>query len=338
MFYRYYLIFLITILLVPGAVSGADSRYRVEVLVLKHLQSDAEARQLDWLRDMSAHSLDLMQPEPEESEDEGSETDPGDTATTARQAPGEEESDQLSELTATGLDADALPEEDIPFADVVLVETMSDAMQDAWRRLRLSAPFRPEQYLSWEQGGEAPFPALRVHNTEVLMIDDPFAELRAAANGEIISSFGNPQQPFVFGDLETPELLSDGEATGDSVAISDAETDEQDEEEVPFPDPTLYYQLDGTVTLRKTRFLHIDLDLEHREALYDPLELEAALSAQNRAEDEQPEMPIPTSFLVHPLVQSRQVKTQRMEYFDGPYLGVLVYLTAVEAVEDENED
>jgi hypothetical protein len=44
--------------------------------------------------------------------------------------------------------------------------------------------------------------------------------------------------------------------------------------------------------------------------------------------DDQPVQP--SSFQVHELKQSRQVRTGRMEYFDGPVLGVLAWITAVE--------
>ena len=45
------------------------------------------------------------------------------------------------------------------------------------------------------------------------------------------------------------------------------------------------------------------------------------------------EMPQPSSFLIHSLKQSRQVKSARMEYFDGPVLGVLAYITSIEIEE-----
>ena len=48
------------------------------------------------------------------------------------------------------------------------------------------------------------------------------------------------------------------------------------------------------------------------------------------SESGEPELPLPTSFLIHKLKQSRQVKSQRMEYFDIPVLGVLAWITAFE--------
>jgi hypothetical protein len=167
---------------------------------------------------------------------------------------------------------------------------MSNVMQEAWRRLRLSGPFRPEQYLSWEQGDQEPFPALRVHDLKAVMIDDPWAEFRIEPDNSAT----------VFADaagLDGPAL----------------------------PDPITYYRLDGTVMLKRSRFLHLDLDLELRE----PVWAQDILVAQGMADiDDQPVQP--SSFQVHEMKQSRQVRTGRMEYFDGPVLGVLAWITAVE--------
>ena len=70
---------------------------------------------------------------------------------------------QTDTETATGQETDSelFPDEDLPeepWADVIAVESMGDVMLEAWRRLRLSARFRPEQYLSWEQSADEPFP------------------------------------------------------------------------------------------------------------------------------------------------------------------------------------
>ncbi len=39
--------------------------------------------------------------------------------------------------------------------------------------------------------------------------------------------------------------------------------------------------------------------------------------------------PLPSAFLVHRLEQSRPVRSGRMEYFDGPVLGVLAWLSDI---------
>jgi hypothetical protein len=44
---------------------------------------------------------------------------------------------------------------------------------------------------------------------------------------------------------------------------------------------------------------------------------------------EPPPLPLPSSFLIHRLEQSRPVRTGRMEYFDGPVLGVLAWVSDI---------
>jgi hypothetical protein len=213
-------------------------------------------------------------------------------------------------------------EEDVEEVDpnaVIHVEEMSPVMQDAWRRMRLSAPFRPEQYLSWEQGSQEPFPKLRLHDLEVVLVDDPYAALREPLPGETEEEPTMPSEPMSIEELCAQSL----------------EPNPLDED--PLPDPTLYYRIDGTVVMRRSRFLHLDLDLQMREAVFEAetepaqLGLLSASYTEPVDEDEEPaEEPRPSSFLLHDLVQSRQVKTGRMEYFDTPVLGVLAYISTVE--------
>lgn len=255
MIYRIFLIVFLT--LFYSLCSAGEKRYRVEILVLSHLQHEAAPSNAGWLRDFSS-ALEFPQDE------EGTETQ----------------------------DDELLPDEDQPaepWADVIAVESMGDAMREAWRRLRLSAQFRPEQYLSWEQSVEEPFPSLRFHDLEVVLIDDPYADLRK------IDAF-----------------------------------------EAELPDPTLFYRIDGTVMLRRSRFLHLELDLELRQPLFDEQQSTPALNLGDENESGQPERPFSKSFLIHKLKQSRQVKSQRMEYFDSPVLGVLAWITSFE-LEDEAE-
>ncbi|NIP17829.1 MAG: hypothetical protein GWM87_06500 [Xanthomonadales bacterium] len=97
-----------------------------------------------------------------------------------------------------------------------------------------------------------------------------------------------------------------------------------------------FYALDGTVQLRRSRFLHLDLDLEWRQALLPdgaplPASLEEAVMAAERPAPgmeqlAEPMMPGPA--LVHGLRQSRQIRTGQLQYFDSPVLGVLARVTA----------
>lgn len=303
-----------------GTATAQDKRYRVEILVFTHLQHDAEPHEEMWLRDFS-ESLDFLKAPEEDAELENEGGDEEIQPAANEVVP----KDAMAAASAeAGLAAEEEGLEEIPWADVVPVETMGEAMQEAWRRLRLSAPFRPEQYLSWEQSADEPFPSLRIHNQEIVHIDDPYADLRA-------------------------ELAEDesGEGTGEPIVFSDqgnilpGDPEAESEEESELPEPTLFHQIDGTVMLRRSRFLHLELDLELREAIFDDMAMTRALIAQEQFEAEVPEahsetgLPQPSSFLIHKLQQSRQVKTARMEYFDGPVLSVLAYISSVEI--DENE-
>lgn len=244
-------LFLLICLSAPLADAAAQSRYRVEIIVLTHLEHDEQPRVVQALEDFSSATDFLASPAEAAERGDGAESGNG------------------VPLVAGAVQWNAL----------VHLPELGPQMQDAWRRLRLSEPFRPLQYLAWEQGGSAPFPTLRLHDLEVLQtqaagVEAPTAQVR------------NPD-------------------------------DGADE-----PPPVLYYRLDGAASLTRSRFLHLAVAVELREpgggALDPSLD------------------PAATSFLVHRLEQSRVIRTGRMEYFDGPVLGVLAWVTDVsEAVTEE---
>jgi hypothetical protein len=101
------------------------------------------------------------------------------------------------------------------------------------------------------------------------------------------------------------------------------------------PNPIRYYRIDGTTTFRKTRFLHLDLDIEIRTPLASeefpqpaapPYDVDAT-NLGTRA----------PAYQVSTIHQSRQVQIQDMEYFDGPVFSVLTYVTRVgSGAEDES--
>jgi hypothetical protein len=319
--YISYLICFIFLFLATPA-KAQDDRYRVELIVLLHLNHAEKAEEQHWLKDYS-DALDFLAPEPEpepESEESGDEavTAAGETAEVAQPA---ENINETGEPPPDEPLFDTPGEEFDPNA-VVHIEEMSDAMQDAWRRLRLSGPFRPLQYLAWEQGRDEPFPVLRIHNDDTVLIDDPFADLRDLET------------------LESEEPLPGETAVAESVTEVST-TEEAGEEEEALPDPTLYYALDGTASLLRKRFLHLYLDIRLREAVFDDLaEPQPTIGATTTSSlpEDKPEQPQPTSFLVYALEQNRQVRTGRMEYFDGPVIGVLAYISGVSLPEDEAEE
>lgn len=285
--YEFFLsLFILTGFLAP-AVEAQDTRYRVELLVLTHLRHGQEPEETVRIEDYSA-ALDFLTP-PEEAE----------------QPVPEPPVPEPPEMTVEAIDETESEAEPDP---VIHVEEMGEAMQEAWRRLRTSAPFRPEQYLSWEQGDQEPFPVLRVHDLDTVMTEDPWAEARA----ELEEQGQTDSQTQVFADAAGLNAL-------------------ENEPEPELPDPIMYYRLDGTANLTRRRFLHLDLDLQLREAVWEEQERPLVTSLETG----EIETPAPSSFLVHSLKQSRQVKTGRMEYFDGPVLGVLAFITSIKM---ENED
>jgi hypothetical protein len=133
-------------------------------------------------------------------------------------------------------------------------------------------------------------------------------------------------------DFQPPVRVHDGEVIFESlrfpggIAFIDLR-----EPDLLAPYLDRHYRLDGMVQLRRSRFLHLDLDLEYREEVFTrgavlPATAEEArlsgLAWQGEA------VPASDSSLVHVLQQSRQIRTGQLQYFDTPFLGVLARVTA----------
>jgi hypothetical protein len=95
-----------------------------------------------------------------------------------------------------------------------------------------------------------------------------------------------------------------------------------------------FYRLDGTVQLKRSRFLHLYLDLEYRET--SPAD-EASSASETQAsffnteEAREPGAGTDAGYSVFHLKQNRQIRTGQMQYFDTPFFGALVYVTPVAA-------
>lgn len=329
------LLILFMTILGASVAHAQDDRYRVEIIVLKHLNHNESAQEQAWLKDYS-DALDFLTPE--------TEPDPENAADEAAAELNEAAADPAAEIAEHAEPGAAETEPGVDPNAVVHIGEMSPAMEDAWRRLRLSGPFRPLQFLAWEQGRNEPFPVLRVHDLDAILVDDPFADLRLLVeSGDTLSEVPNgyaatpgssgparntpapPPQSFQYQTID-PDKLSVEASSEDAEPAGET-----------LPDPTFFYALDGTASLVRTRFLHLYLDLELREAVFDtaatlrppPTERLAQPTAEGL------EQAAPTGFLVHSLRQNRQVRTGRMEYFDGPVIAVLAYITAVPLVTDE---
>jgi hypothetical protein len=301
-----FILILSTVSLPAGAQDQELQRYRVEVLVLRHLEADDPGDVTSRLTDYSA-ARDLLLPVDDEEV----------------VCPPAVEAVQDATGPVTGNDT-LVAETELPQDPnlVVRIEEMGPEMAEAWRRLRLSGPFRPLQYLSWVQGNQPPFPLLRLRDEEIVHINDPFADMRLALDTSIEGGAEKRETPV---DPCKPDEETDGAIDGfDAPGL---------------PQPSDYYRLDGTVSLVRSRFLHLAYDLEWRERL-DTATLEPATPAADAHQDIRGRNAFPppgqqpvAEFRVHSLQQSRQVRSGRMEYFDGPVIGVLAWITPIPVAE-----
>ena len=92
-----------------------------------------------------------------------------------------------------------------------------------------------------------------------------------------------------------------------------------------------FYQLDGSVQLRRSRFLHLFLDLEYREEPPQLVSNPGFLSENTPGTETVTDNESSTDHRVFGLKQNRQIRTGQMQYFDSPYFGALVLVTALKA-------
>ena len=94
-----------------------------------------------------------------------------------------------------------------------------------------------------------------------------------------------------------------------------------------------FYRLDGTVQLRRTRFLHLDLDIQYRLQIQHRSGLAPGPSSGPFPDDAAEGARTPPGTDLQPLAsiyrlrESRQVRPGDLLYFDTPYLGVLARVT-----------
>lgn len=304
---RYSVFLILIIFLLPAPCPAQDPardaderRYRVELIVLTHLSHDERPREEQWLQDYT-EALDFLSPPTGEKEAE----EAGEAESAVSAVPAQP-------IDPAGVDGPATDEEDTedPLNAVLHLPELGAEMAEAWRRLRLSGPFRPVQYLAWEQAASAPFPLLRIHDRELILEQDPWAEQRLAESAD-----------------EAAETASEsGVAQAASETPEDAVID-------ALPPPLRFYRLDGTAQLTRSRFLHLALDIAWREPVFDsPAGIPPRAGEGGPAVDSSAESspPVADAYLVYRLQQRRQVRTGRIEYFDGPVLGVLARVSRVE--------
>lgn len=90
-----------------------------------------------------------------------------------------------------------------------------------------------------------------------------------------------------------------------------------------------FFQIDGSLQLRRSRFLHLYLDLELREKNENKAGEAGILIAGDTRPDAASDMDKAGVYGVYSLRQNRQISTGQMQYFDTPYFGALVYVSNV---------
>ena len=88
---------------------------------------------------------------------------------------------------------------------------------------------------------------------------------------------------------------------------------------------SFFYRLDGSVQLRRSRFLHLHLDLVYRNEL---VETETGPATPD-ASDFGTVVNNSRGRSVFVLQENRQIRTAQLQYFDTPFLGALVSVTAI---------
>lgn len=246
-------LFLPTLMMLMCSATWAESgAYRVEIILLRNLAVAAEAAEVETLRSFSAFPS-LEEP-----------------------VPAVDQAQMSSDGPESG--SKPVPEPrrfDLP-DDLRVILEKSRAADDAWRRLRGSANYRPLLFAAWEQNRTDYYPPMRIHDEQVLD-----TQLR-------------PPTAVMVADLTSADPLAAYRSN--------------------------FYQIDGSVQLRRSRFLHLYLDLEFREPLPVPV---SAVSTGLPAEQDS------NKYRVYTLKQNRQIRTGQMQYFDTPQYAALVLVTAV---------
>jgi hypothetical protein len=128
----------------------------------------------------------------------------------------------------------------------------------------------------------------------------------SAYRPELYLSWQQPgQQPFPLIRLHDQEVLIEDDPYAGLRMNIDGDAESAD---IALPEPTRFYRLDGTARLRRSRFLHLDLEIEYREPLSADVAQAEPPAATHQAYAETASRP--AAYRVHTLQQSRQVRIQ----------------------------
>jgi hypothetical protein len=184
--------------------------------------------------------------------------------------------------------------------DLRIIFEKSTRMDDVWKRLKYSKEYQPLIYTAWEQNRTDYYPPMRVHNQEIIE-----TQLRLPS-------------PLMVTDILAADFADDDLSVQNN-AVEYLLANYQD----------TFYQLDGSLQLRRSRFLHLFLDLEIRvkesrtEAM-PAIPREGVIQMRTGTDDN-------TIFSILSLKQHRQIRTGQIQYFDTPGFGALVFVSAIPA-------
>ncbi len=92
-----------------------------------------------------------------------------------------------------------------------------------------------------------------------------------------------------------------------------------------------FYQLDGSLQLKRSRFLHLFLDLEYREEILHAQTMPQFFAENDIQTEAGNGMVSNNDYDVFTLKQNRQIRTGQVQYFDTPYFGALVFVSNISA-------
>ena len=285
--------------------------YQVEIIVFQHVFSDELAEGVSQVNDYRMVTrplpLPIGEPEPVAEEAESiADRDSEALEDSFLQRPGD--LDVWPPAVFDPLDFEILPEDESQPDLIFEVAQLSETMQQAWNRLQNSAGYEPLKFAGWQQHAYPPEVQVPVRIHDEVALPDPDA-------------FVGPPDEF---------LVPGGANIDPEPALATEAEEEIDEAEFTS------YRLDGQFSLVQRRFLHLDIDLEYREqAGHPPIRYAGEVLEQG----DEPglvaeELP---GWLLHTVLQRRQVHEDRFEYFDTPWLGVLALVTEVEIPEEPEE-
>jgi hypothetical protein len=297
--------------------------YQLEVIVFQHLYSDEAAEDVHQVSDYRSVTRPLPLPEDPEPES-GLTGNTGELESTGALNDASGSAVMPGTILPGFFDdnefATEPPPQD-PLEDPIYETTeLSAAMQTAWNRLQRSPAHEPLHYAGWQQHAFPPEmqKPIRLHDENALV--EPAADQESADFTD--DSFSEEQDAVAELDI-TGEFVDRDESPPNELLEGDGSTlveaEEIDEAEYT------NYRLDGQLSLVQRKFLHLDIDIEWREAIL--------LSAPEPAE----EIETSPTYRLHTVLQRRQILTDRLEYFDTPALGIIALITEIKPPEEPEE-